>query len=133
MQAVLKTTELAGATLVGTLGITGSIYTGLDDETKVAPCVVIYAEDASEDFPKSGLYHVRTKVTVKEIAADTETTSSLSKTVFDAFLGSGVENNLMQSAISYSVCGVFVDGSENTQEGDAWVQNMSFDIICGLT
>jgi len=132
MQAVMKTTEAAAKSLVKTLPITASVFTGIDNETKLAPCVIIQAESATEEFPFSGLFFVKTKIRIKEMAADTDTDSGLSKTVFDAFMDSNIATNLAAQTSSYSVASVWVDNAENSIEGDACVQDMTFNVVCGL-
>ena len=109
-----------------------NIYTGIDNEDKLAPCVICHAESATEDFPNSGIYHVKTSVTVKEIAADTSVTSSLGYHIFKSYL-SGSTKGILNNYPHYYVYDWFVEGVEESTSQDAWVQTYAFDVVCGAS
>jgi len=138
-QAILRQTENACAALAysasvsASLGLTfgNGIYTGLDNEDKDAPAVVCFAESATEDFPFSGMYRVKTHILIKEMAADTSMSSSLATTMFEAFCNSGTKGVLNQYS-GYFVYEYFIDGTHDLTNGDANIQQYDFEIVSAL-
>ena len=132
---ILTTTERACANLAASASLSASldvtIYCGLDSEEKIAPAVVITADSATEEFPNSGVWHVKTGLTVKEIAADSSFSSSLASTIFESFLNDTAKGTLNMYP-GYFVHDFFVEDTSNTQEGDAWIQTVRLDIVCAL-
>lgn len=133
---ILKTTELACQALatasLSTAGVNGLVTTGMDNVDKVAPIVVCYAENATEDFPYSGIYHVATTIVCKEMAADTDMTGSiLSDTIFSNFLTGSTITNL-NTYPGYFVYNVLVTDTKDSWEGDTHKQEFVLDILCAL-
>ncbi len=137
MSAILVSTEKACAVIaamaIANAALQASVYTGLDSDDKNAPAVICSAESATEDFPASGLWHVRAIITTKEIAADTVTPSVLSDVIQEAFLSDDTINNLNNAIPQFFVFDVLTPEVSNTQEVDAWVQTLSLEIVCSLT
>ena len=134
---VLTTTEMACALvaedIVSSYGDI-NIYTGTDNDDKAAPAVICYAESASEDFPFSGIWHVKTNIILKEMAElDSERVTRLNSLLGDvhsAFLKPNIESTLTsKSPSNYYVYQVVFDGKNSTQDGDAWVHTLSLDIV----
>lgn len=137
MSFILVATERACAALAASASVSASIddeisiYCGIDNEEKVAPAVVISCESATEEFPNSGVWHVKTDLRVKEIAADSSTSSSLASVVFEAFLRDSTRE-VLSVYPGYNCYDLIVEDTANTQEGDAWVQTVRMDIVCAL-
>lgn len=142
---ILRTTENAfavcaqSASVSASLGLTigSGIYTGIDNTDKVAPCVICYADSATEDFPYSAIHHVKTHVIVKQMAYDSNVTSSLSDTIFEAMMldstGSNATKTILNRYPGYFVYDYFIESTNDSIEGDAWVQEYVFDVISALT
>lgn len=132
MFPILVTTERACAEIAASASISASltctVYTGMDSDDKVAPAIICNAYDAVEDFPESGVWHVKTNIIVKEIAADTDMSSSLANTMFERF--STITNEELSGSVSnFGVYNIQMEGCTNTQEEDSWVQTLSMDIV----
>ena len=132
MLSLLRTTETACAELAASASISASlncnIYTGLDNEAKEAPAIICGCLDASEDFAGSGIYHIKTDIVVKEIAADTNVTGSIADVIFEKF--STVSNSTLESRVSnLSILDVFIEGYKQHIDTDAWVQTLSIEIV----
>jgi hypothetical protein len=133
MLPILTTTEQAVESfLTSTLTAGTNIYKGLDNEERQAPCVICSATDARLAEIDSGIWHVRTAITVKEIAYDTATSSTLAGSVVEALEGD-LKTNLTNSGTNYAVLDVFLEEASNSIEGDAWVQTIVLDVVCCLT
>ncbi len=134
MYPILKATENACAQLALTASVSASlnvnIYTGIDNETVDAPAVICFADSAREEFPNSGVWHVNTRIYIKEMAADTSVTSSLSDTIFKAFMSDVDTVTSLNLYPNYYVYDMFSETAENGSEGDAWSQQYVFDIVC---
>ena len=108
-----------------------NIYRGQGNEDKEAPALIIVADNATEEFAGSGIWHVKTEFRVKELASDTSVTSSLADTVFSAFLNDNTKNQL--SGSGYYCYDLFVEDTANSRDGDTWIQTVRMDIVCALT
>jgi hypothetical protein len=139
MQPILITTENACALLAGNTAIaadlTADVHTGFDDDTKTAPAIICNAESASEVEPFTGVYRVKMQIIVKEIAADTTNTDKgiLANTTFQAFLNSNTISDLINTVSNLMIYDIIVEGVSNSEQGDAWVQTLSLDVIATLT
>ena len=136
MLHILRATEKACATYLansGSLPDGTSIYMGLDNASKEAPYVVCYCPDASEEFPQSGIWHVKTQITSYEIANLTDTTSSLVGAIYEAMVSTTIETDLQNSISNYAVLKVLPESPSNNIDGDAWAQTLNFEIVCALT
>jgi hypothetical protein len=137
---ILAKTERAFVDMFLSSSLTGSltapeftIYCGQDSEEKTAPCIVIACNQATEDFQNSGVWHVKTELKVKEIAADSNVTSSFASEVFEAFLGDTVGAKAALNRYPGYVChALLVEDSANNQDGDTWVQSILVDIVSTL-
>jgi L-rhamnose mutarotase len=140
--APLRETEECWAGLVASASLSASlslsrgngIYTGLDNENKSAPCVIVWAEKGTEyDFRDSGMWNVTLHVLVKEMASDSSIMSNLADNVF-SYLGN--ENVMMPQLNAYSGYHVYKYWNSATNDltnGDALVQQYTFDVISALT
>lgn len=133
---ILRAVETACVQVAATAsinaGLDAGIYAGLNNEDKTAPAVIITAESATQDF-QDGPYHVRTNVSVKEMAFDTSLTSSLAYNILAAFENTSSAVNLTNSVPSFQVFDVLSAEPRNSEAGDAWQQVVSYDIVCMLT
>jgi hypothetical protein len=140
---ILRTTELAcvalaySASLSANLGLTidNGIYAGISNTDKQAPAVICYTESATEDFPFSGIHHCRTHVMVKQIAYDTSTSSSLSDAVFGTFCSGSngaYAKDILNRYPGFFCYEYFIDGTSDSVDGDAWVEEYVFDIVSAL-
>lgn len=136
MLPILITTEnaLASASLatVNSASLTSNVYTGIDNEDKGAPAIICSCQSATEDFVGSGIWHIKSSVIVKEIAADTSVTSSLATTVFEKIVGL-TTTQLANCTTNFAVYDVLLEGHEQSQQSDAWVQTLNLEIIGCLT
>lgn len=130
---VLTTTEKVCSLLATDVVDSGvSVFTGTDNDDKAAPCVICWSESATEDFPFSGIWHVKTNIIVKQMAADAtvDGENTLLGTVHSAFLTNTIETTLTnKSPSNYFVYQVVFDGNSSTQDGDAWIHTLSLDIV----
>ncbi len=129
--SILKTCENAFEAVALTASSV-QVATGLDNVDKDAPIVVCYAESSFEDFPNSGIHHVKMNVVVKEMAADTSTSSSLANTIFQTFCNPNTKAAL-NSYPGFFVYEYFTAEPSQGWGGDAWHQTYSFDVISALT
>ncbi len=136
MMPILITAEnaLASASLdaITKANLSANIYTGMDNESKMAPAIICNCLSATEDFPESGVWHIKSSIIVKEMAFDTSTSSSLATTVFEK-ITEMTPSALAHCTSSFAVYDFFIEGTEQTQEEDAWVQKLDFEIIGSLT
>jgi len=132
---ILQTTENAFISLLQpVVGSMANVYPGVNNiEDMAAPAVICWAEDAWEDIPFSGMYHVNLHIYCKEMAADSNITSSLSTTVFSASMNNETKGTL-NTYPGYYVYEYFVQpgGPKNYVSGDAWVKERTFDVISAL-
>lgn len=139
MLPILITTENACALFAGSVAIGASldadVYTGFDDEEKQAPAIICNGESASEVELSTGVYRVKMQITVKEIAADTGETDKgvLGNTIFQSFLDNNTITNLINAVPNLFIYDIIIEGMSNSEQGDAWVQTLSLDIIATLT
>jgi hypothetical protein len=126
--------ESAYSQLITGLGISGlNVYTGIGNEEKEAPAAIISALSATEDFPQSGIWHVKTRILVKNIAADTEEqgADSMADTVFAACLASNVSTTL-ETFGGFKIFDLFIETSEQDEAGDAWGHSINLEVICAI-
>jgi hypothetical protein len=134
MSFILVTTERALANLIASSleeSVNVTIYGGMDNEEKTAPACIISAEEATEEFPNSGVWHVKTNIIVKEIAADTVKDNSIAGTIFEALLSNDTKDKLNLNS-DYYVYDIITEDTLNSQEQDAWIQTLRLDVICAL-
>jgi hypothetical protein len=136
---ILRLTEEACASLATSAiagspdGITALVYTGIDNLEKSAPCVICYAESAKEDFPHSAIYNVSTNIMIKEMAYDTNKSSSLSDLIFKTFLSTVTKGTLNSySTSSYYVYEYWVEDTTNRVDGDSWIQELRLNMVSAV-
>lgn len=133
---ILTLTETACANLCLSAstanGFTVNVYTGLDNEDKQAPAVICTCVDATEDFPDSAIWHIKTAITVKEIASDTEVTSTLADSIFSV-LSTATNEQISGSVSGLAVYDINLGEYSKTQDQNAWVKTMSGELVACLT
>lgn len=137
MLPILRTTENACVRLATSASLSASlgapVYRGIDNLDKEAPCVICYAESATEDFPFSGIYNVATTVVTKEMAADTNVdTTQVANTIFSRFLDSNTIPSL-NSYPSFYVYSMWVTDTKDSWDGDTHKQEYIFNVVCALS
>ena len=129
---ILHTTEDVFKSVLETAAISNlpaeRIYTGIDNDTIKAPCVVLSATEGKEEIKNSGIYRVRLAVKVKEIAYDTSTEITLAVDVFNVLC-----NSDFNSITNYAVYDLSVEDQHNAESGDAWTQTILLEVVCVLT
>jgi hypothetical protein len=135
MYSILTATETACAKVAATLGNGYTVYTGVDNIDINDPAVICYAESASEDFPFSGIWHVKTSITIKQMAYDHTTGSmdSLVGTIMSGFLNGGIEAALSATGLNYAVYQVVPEPHQERTNAEAWTHTIGLDIVCVLT
>jgi hypothetical protein len=133
---ILRTTENAFALLALSASLSQSlgygVYTGIGNMDKPAPAIICYAENGTEDFPFSGIYHVRTHVMVKEMAFDTDPlTGSFADNIFAALCNNNTKNNL-NTYPNYYVYEYFIQGTNDGFDEDTQIQEMTFDVVSAI-
>src|SRR6185369_1355767 len=108
-------------------------YTGINNESKKAPCVICSATEATEEVVNLGVYNVRAQITVKERASATATTTTLADTIFRGFLTGSIEQDLKNQVSNYHVHNVYVENKTASEEGKMWVQQLNLMIMCCMT
>ncbi len=133
---ILRTCEEAFAYLANTASISQSlgleVLTGIDNLDKTAPCVICFAESSTEDFPFSGIHHVRQTVMVKQMAADSSTSSSVADGIFLTFMNANTKAGLNHHP-GFFCYEYWIIDSSNKWEGDAWHQSFTFDVVSALS
>ena len=139
MYHLLYTTELACANIATSASVaygTGSVpvYHGLDTDTKALTYIVCSAENANEDFPESGIWHVKTAIQVVEMVPDlTSGVTTLTDKVFSYFLTGSIETDLSHSVGNYAVYNVTTEDMQRTIQDNQWVNTLMLDVVCALT
>src|ERR1051326_771519 len=124
---ILTTTEKACSLLAEDVASTYGdieVFTGVNNEDKAAPCVICWAENATEDFPFSGIWHVKTHIIVKEMAKASSVNgiNTLYGDVYSKFITDTIESTLTNKVpSSYYVYQVVFDNTNSNTDGDAWV------------
>ena len=138
---ILRTTEECWAGLVASASLSASIglvrgngiYTGLDNETKVAPCVIVWAERASEyDFKDSGMWNVTLHILTKEMAADSSITSSLANNIFGYLANESAIIPKLNNYSGYYVYKYWNSDNHDLTNGDVLAQQYTFEVISAL-
>ena len=136
MLPILITTEnaLASASLATVISasLVVNVYTGIDNDEKSAPAIICSCADATEDFIGSGVWHIKSSIIVKEIAFDTSVSSSLATTLFNKIIEM-TPSQLSNCTSNYSVYDFWIDGNEQSQQDDAWIQTLNLEIVGVLT
>lgn len=137
MISILRLTEKACALLAASASLAANldatVYAGQSNEEKTAPAIICNCANGSPDYPDASVFHVRTEIHVKEMAADSNLSSSLADTIFAAFENPNTANNLTNQVSNYLVYDILQVEPSNTESGDAWVQTVTYDIVCMLT
>lgn len=109
-----------------------NVFRGINNVDKEAPALICWAENATEDFPFSGIFHMRTHIVIKAMAKDTSI-NNFDKLTGDVHAGFLVDNieALLTSSIpdQYFVYQIVFDNNSSVEEGDAWVNDLSFDCV----
>ena len=147
---ILAKVEEAIKAWLGTRSIgTDNIYTGKRSLDKEAPCVIIYAEKATEYPRNSGHYNVTVHIFVKSDMAGpgNETEATAQEDAHDALVAKAFDSmkvydtvtaNYLATQISaqvsdFTVYNVGETGSEDVEAGvdeDVWQDKMSLTLYC---
>lgn len=131
--------EQAGKAYLDGLGtITAQVLTGKSSEDKEPPLVIIEANNSEEEEPEfSGNFWVEYSVTIKSLAtvdvdgvdpkAADETLIDL---VFSAFTVSDLAAQLTAALDDFTCQGLKSFKVKSSQEGNCWVNTLTFMALC---
>lgn len=130
MTNFLVSGSAASGSLISYFG--DNFYQGMNNIAVEAPCVISIAESATEDFKEGYVWHVRTNVMVKVIAADlsNETADLYADTVFETICDPNTITTLGTYSSTLTVYDIIVESMDRAFDGDAWVTMLSLDIVC---
>lgn len=134
----IKAEQTIGAFLSSSLNsgsFVANVYTGINNEDKEAPSVVVVCKDANEVVFNSRCYAFDIEILVKEIAADdtVDNYSSIAGNVLSYFADSvaGCANiNSIANGIRFWQ--IQITGINNAVYQDAWVNQFSIRLIGAL-
>lgn len=112
-----------------------AFYTGLNNEDKAAPCVIVESARASETYYGTNIYRMSVKVTVAEMAADIDKDSigQLASKVFNCFFDPNRATNFSNTDYGYTVFQVQPLDMENETSEDAIINRFTLDFVCCLS
>ena len=134
--SILRNNENAIATYLSTVvtgsALTASVTTGFNNIDKIAPIVIVYSSNSTEDFPYSGIYHVDTQIIVKEMASDINVnTTQLAYTIYNNLL-SGSAIPAINTYGGYYCYNILVKDHREDIVEDAHIHTLSIDSMCAL-
>lgn len=105
------------------------VYGGVDDETKVAPCIICDAMQAREDFQDGGVWHVATDIKLRAMAGDSTPIAfdALADNMYSLVLSDTLD--LGSGSADLSVYDIVVVNSQQQKSGDAWEALLQLDIV----
>ena len=108
-----------------------SVYPGMNNADKEAPCIVCYADDAVQEFDKIFVWHVRTNIIVKTMAEDmtNKNADSLADTTFENICDPSTVTALGTYSDTLTVYDIQVKSMNRTFDGDAWITSLILDIV----
>lgn len=113
-----------------------NVYTGMDNEDKIAPAIIVFVKDATEVVFNSRCYAFDVDIVVKEIATDdtVDNYSTLAGNVLSLFTDS-VSGSLATSqfcqgnGIGINFWQIQIGNYNSVTVGDAWINNFNFRFI----
>jgi hypothetical protein len=124
--------EAALATLIEDLEIDGlTVYKGIDDEVKQTPLASAMALSMTDKGEQTGVYHVRTIVSVICAAGDMtpEQAEEIADQIFAAVLDANAATTLSGLAADLTVFDVFEESRDRAVNGDVWEVSSTLDIV----
>lgn len=110
-------------------GLDVTVYNGMDNATKVAPCIICTAGLGTEIYRDTGIYQIPFEITVKEMAPDTAVSGTISPVVWGIFKNPNIIANLNNQTPSVMIYDIFNVVDSKTESGDAWEQKITFTVI----
>jgi len=110
------------------------VYRGEDNEEKVAPCLIVAAQNATEVVLNTGNYRVGLTITTKQIASDTDVDdndTTIASSAYDLLADN--QETLVNYITGLYIDDVQVTGQSLDRDGDCWNQKLEIDIICRQT
>lgn len=112
-----------------------NFYTGLSNDDKVAPAIIVCCHNAQETYFQTRVYSFDVEIAAKDIAADTTTASfnSMAGNIFSLF-GDSKTSSLSMNVSNSNLC-VFqtqVIDYANTHQEDSWGVSMNLKIVGAL-
>lgn len=140
--AILQKCEQAMVALIGTQA--APVLGGRASLIKPAPVVICYAENAIEDFPGSGNYKVKLRVSVKTPAEPDGSTitfhEELCASVFDWCKDQTLAVDLTASSVTAGISDFCVQGAIDrglssgiTPDSDAWIDSLELELYACAT
>ena len=119
--------------------LSANIYTGIDNEDRVAPAVSVWCQSSSEVVFNSRNYEFDVNITVKDMAAD-DTISNFSTiagnvlSYFTDSVSATAAINLYNTTNSFGIrfWQIRINGYGQETTGDTWVNNFNFKFIGAL-
>lgn len=132
MASLRKLVESAFVGYLDTLGLSATVYSGVDADTKDAPAVIVKLAQATENPQFSGDYKCTVEVSCKSIAADGDTDhDALCVAVRDALWDSDLPAYLQQEQTGLRVFGLAAPHQLNFDvDGDCWVETQTVELWC---
>ena len=116
--------------------MTGSIadvnyYTGVNNEDKLAPAVIVEAQVGDEVHYGTNIYNIHVTTEVKEIGYDTNSGSIgvLAANVFNCFYDPNRKNNFTSSLYGFAVMQVSNPSISTETKDDALINKIAVDVI----
>lgn len=114
-----------------------NIYRGIDWVDKEGPAVICFAESADEDFPYSGVYHVRMTIHFRYPFEDSSSLASrnvITEELDRKVLGNpDLVNSLTGSTTNLGIYAITFAGGSNGFAGDSWISTTGVDMVAVST
>lgn len=128
---MLHAVENAIATMYLSSSLSGSvnIYTGVDDDTKIAPLIICDANSAREEYFGGGLWHCTVDVKVRAMALDQtpEAFDTWVDTAYALILDDTLDLGIYSDSLS--VFQIAVQNNQQSRTGDAWESMITLDVV----
>ena len=109
-----------------------SVYAGQNNDTKQLPYAVCDAQLMEEFIYQTGIFKVQLVIQTEEKAIDTDKTSSMAETVFEAMCNTDTIDKL----VTYSTSSIFLHNiaikdlrKQSNTDDKSWTQEMSLEVI----
>lgn len=114
-----------------------SFYTGIDNEDKIPPCVIVSCKSCNEVYPQTRNYQMDADIIVKEIAYDDTVSnySNLAGNVFSYFgdtVTSSMQLSTYGNAKGINIYQTQILGMDEQHLNDAWISGLTIRFVGGL-
>ena len=114
-----------------TASISASYYTGINNEDKVAPAVIVAARVGHETYWNTNIYSISVTVSCKEMAYDTAKgdLGVLAANVFNCFYDPNRNNNFTNSTYGFVAFQVQPQDIDTETREDTLINKLTLDFI----